>query len=272
MWALALSFVLNDISLSMAVAIALAFAVWATFQFIVEPRFHHETRSAYGSAQWAKTADLKGSGLLGPSGVVLGRHNGRLLRYPTDKHFLTLAPNRAGKGVSAIIPNLLTWPGSMVVIDPKGENAVVAARRRRAMGQKVFVLDPWGITGLGGSRFNPLLSLNPASSDLIEDAALLADSLVVPSAKADDDFWNGEAKSLIAGLLMHIVTTELPEQRHLGTLRAMLTGGEKEFAELLDDMLTNHAASGLVARTAQRCGFRADPAGHSDLMPPPVPI
>ena len=56
------------------------------------------------------------------------------------------------------------------------------------------------------------------------------------------------------------------------TLRAMLTGGEKEFAELLDDMLTNHAASGLVARTAQRCGFRADPAGHSDLMPPPVPI
>src|SRR6185312_189849 len=128
--------------------------------------------------------------LFGSNGIVLGRHGGKLLRHQTDKHLLTLAPNRAGKGVSAIIPNLLTWPGSMLVIDPKGENAIVTARQRHRMGQAVHVLDPWGITGLACSRFNPLLTLAPDDTDLIEDATLLADALVVPGGKAEDEFWN----------------------------------------------------------------------------------
>ncbi len=236
----------------------LAAAVWAIYHLWFEGHFRHETGSAYGEASWAKSRDLKQAGLLNPMGIVLGRMNGKLLRCKTDKHLLTLAPNRAGKGVSAIIPNLLIWPGSMLVIDPKGENAAVTARRRRAIGQKVHVLDPWGITGLGGGRFNPLLELAPDSADLAEDAALLADSLVMPGSKADDEFWNGEARSLIAGMVMHIVTTELPEDRHLGTLRAMLTLGDEQLAELLEDMIDNHAAGGLVARTARRLMQKTD--------------
>ncbi|MBF0561553.1 MAG: type IV secretory system conjugative DNA transfer family protein, partial [Alphaproteobacteria bacterium] len=237
---------------------ALVAGAWLGHDLFLDRLFWHETGSAYGTAHWAKSRDLKGAGLFGSDGIVLGRHHGKLLRHQTDKHLLTLAPNRAGKGVSAIIPNLLTWPGSVLVIDPKGENAIVAARRRREMGQAVHVLDPWGITGLACGCFNPLLALAPDSADLVEDAALLADGLVLPATKADDEFWNGEARSLIAGLVMHIVTTELPEHRHLGTLRHILTLGEQDFAELLEDMIDNHAASGLVARTAQRLMQKTD--------------
>ena len=237
---------------------ALTAVAWAGHEWLFDRRFRHETGSAYGTSHWANSRDLKRAALFGSDGVVLGRYHGHLLRHRTDKHLLTLAPNRAGKGVSAIIPNLLTWPGSVLVIDPKGENAMVTARRRREMGQSVHVLDPWGITGLDGGRFNPLLALAPDSVDLVEDAALLADGLVLPGTKADDEFWNGEARSLIAGLLMHIVTTELPEDRHLGTLRVMLTLGEKEIADLLEDMIDNHAASGLVARTARRLMQKTD--------------
>lgn len=254
---MALDFGLNEVTV-MTICAVLAAVAWVGYHFLGERFYAHETGSAYGQASWAKSRDLKRDGLFNPRGIVLGRINGKLLRYETDKHLLTLAPNRAGKGVSAIIPNLLTWPGSMLVIDPKGENAIVTARRRKAMGQKVHVLDPWGITGLDGGCFNPLLALSPDSADLVEDASLLADSLVLPTTKADDEFWNGEARSLLAGLIMHIVTTEMPENRHLGKLRALLTLGEAEFADLLDDMNDNSAAFGLVARTAQRLLQKTD--------------
>lgn len=238
---------------------ALVAVVWFVgYELLGGRYFRHETSTAYGAAHWAKHRDLKQAGLLGSDGIILGRFGGQLLRHKSDKHLLTLAPNRAGKGVSSIIPNLLTWPGSVIVIDPKGENAIVTARHRHEMGQAVHVLDPWGITGLPRARFNPLLTLGADSIDLSEDAALLADGLVLPGTKADDEFWNGEARSLLAGLLMHIVTTEAPEDCHLGALRTMLTCGEKEFADLLEDMNDNHAAHGLVKRTAQRLLQKTD--------------
>jgi len=240
------------------VVAALAGCVWLGHEFLSDRRHHHETGTAYGAAHWAKPRDLKKADLFGASGIILGRHRGKLLRYVTNKHLLTLAPNRAGKGVSAIIPNLLTWPGSMLVIDPKGENAIVTARHRHEMGQRVYVLDPWGITGLPAAKYNPLARLAPDSTDLAEDAALLADALIVPGSKTDDEFWNGEARSLIAGLIMHLVTTEMPEDRHLGTLRHWLTLGETDLADLLEDMNDNHAAADLVARTARRLLQKTD--------------
>jgi type IV secretion system protein VirD4 len=154
--------------------------------------------------------------------------------------------------VSSLIPNLLTWQGSMVVVDPKGENTAITARHRHRMGQTVHVIDPWGITGMHASRFNPLLWLDPDSADVVEDAMLLADSLVVGSDDPEDTFWAGEAKAFLAGLILHIITTEPRERRHLGTLREFLTFGETEFDWLIDDMRANHAAYGLVARAADR--------------------
>ncbi|MCM0753621.1 hypothetical protein DEA98_29440 (plasmid) [Brucella pseudogrignonensis] len=56
-------------------------------------------------------------------------------------HLLTMAPTRTGKGVGTIIPNLLTADRSVICIDPKGENAKVAARARQQFGP-VHVLDP----------------------------------------------------------------------------------------------------------------------------------
>lgn len=248
---------LNGMNLLTAGAALVAIA-WIGRDLLRDRFFRHETGSAYGSASWAKSRDLRRAGLFGDEGIVLGRFGGKLLRHRTDKHLLTLAPNRAGKGVSAIIPNLLTWPGSVLVIDPKGENAIVTARQRQAMGQGVHVLDPWGITGLARASFNPLMALPPDSTDLAEDAALLADSLVLPATTGDEEFWYGEARALLTGLILHIVTTELPEQRHLGTLRAALTSGKEEFEALLADMLDNTAAYGLVARAAQRLQQKTD--------------
>jgi type IV secretion system protein VirD4 len=252
-----LSFSQDPTTILMAGA-ALATFAWVGHDLLRNRFFQHETSSAYGTSSWATSRKLKRAGLFGSSGIILGRSGDKLLRQQSDKHLLTLAPNRAGKGVSSIIPNLLTWPGSVLVIDPKGENAVVTAKQRRAMGQSVYVLDPWGITGLKRARFNPLSALSPQSANLVEDAALLADGLVVPASKGEEEFWNNEARALISGLLMHIATTETPDECHLGTLRSMLTAGEDAFGELLDDMVDNKSAHGLAARTARRIMQKTD--------------
>ena len=220
--------------------------------------WRHETWSAFGSASWATKHDLDQAGLFAAEGVVLGRFGGRLIRHRTERHLLTLAPNRSGKGVSSIIPNLLTWPGSLVVIDPKGENAAVTARHRREMGQDVHVLDPLGMTGLRGSRFNPLLWLDPRDRSFVEDTNLVADSLHMTHGTEEEIFFSNESKAWIAGDIMHIVTTEPPATRTLATLRAHLTAAEDEFDWLLDDMKSNTAAFGLAARAANRLRQKAD--------------
>jgi type IV secretion system protein VirD4 len=88
-------------------------------------------------------------------------------RFWQDGHILTCAPTGAGKGIGAVIPNLLTYPGSAFVLDLKGENFAVTARARRAMGQSVFLIDPFGITGTAGQAMNWLGSLDPDDPDVV---------------------------------------------------------------------------------------------------------
>lgn len=210
----------------------------------------HESRTAHGTAAWAGRRDLKKAGLLAESGLVVGRDGGRLLRLGADRHVLTLAPTRSGKGVAAVIPNLLTYPGSVVVIDPKGENAAVTARRRREMGQDVHVLDPWHITGLAPSMFNPLDLLG--GENLSEDAALLADAMVQPTGRETDGHWIEEARALLTSLILHVATAAPPHLRNLPHIRHLLTLGPDDFTALLTAMTASGAAGGLVARDANR--------------------
>ena len=93
----------------------------------------------------------------------------------------------------------------MFVIDPKGENARITARRRRSFGP-VYILDPFEISGEPCARSNPLGGLHADSLDLAEDAATLADALVIDSGDAKDAHWNDEAKALIAGVIMYTPT------------------------------------------------------------------
>ena len=165
--------------------LALAVAAWAADFLGLLSLPKHESATAFGTAEWADKAELRRIGLTGGQGLIVGRQGKRLLRLATDRHLLTLAPTRSGKGVSSIIPNLLTYPGSVFVVDVKGENAAITARRRRAMGQAVHVLDPWGISGVKSCAFNPLDLIDLRSPDVAEDAALLADALVIERGGGD---------------------------------------------------------------------------------------
>jgi type IV secretion system protein VirD4 len=210
--------------------------------------------TVHGSARFASEKEAK-AGLGGPRGLIVGRENrrgGKLMRYAGPAHLLTIAPTRSGKGVGAIIPNLLLADRSVLCIDPKGENARVTTRARRRFGP-VHVLDPFGATGLPSAAFNPLDGLDPDSLDIAEDVAALADALVYDSpGQAGEAHWNEEAKALIAGLILHVVCDEESGPRTLATLRDLLTRAPHAWAARLERMAQSPSAGGLVARAAHR--------------------
>ena len=70
----------------------------------------------------------------------------------TDRHALTVAGSRSGKGAAVIIPNLKRWTDNALVVDPKGEAARETWKERLAMGQAVHVLDPFGVADVRSTR------------------------------------------------------------------------------------------------------------------------
>lgn len=233
----------NDIAVSsstsfMAFILGFVVGVAVISKLFVSVTPKTELSNIFGSSRWATLADLKHWSLLGKldegDGLFLGeeKETGTPIVYRGDMHALTVAPTRTGKGATAIIPNLLRSRGSILVIDPKGENARRTAARRKAGGQDVHIVDPWKASieadryGAGAdaallARFNPLDALDPDDPDLATDAMMLADALVVSSER--EPFWTDEAKAMIYGFILYVVTDPHEEgQRTLGRVREIL--------------------------------------------------
>ena len=238
--------------------ILIAAVAWRLLTAPLLRHFGDKADDTHGSARFASRSETVH--LTKSSGLLIGRDpkSGKPLRYDGPSHLLTMAPTRTGKGVGTIIPNLLTVDRSIVCIDPKGENARIAGRARRQFGP-THVLDPFGVTGTLSASFNPLGDLDSQSLDVAEEAAALADALVFDApGEAGEAHWNEEAKALIGGLLLLIVTEEPEYRRNLSTLREMLTLAPSAFAALLERMQGSFSAAGLVTRAANRHLGKAD--------------
>ena len=229
------------------------------------------TGDSHGSARFANRKELKKH--QGGDGLLIGRNpgTGRLLRYDGPAHLITLAPTRAGKGVGTVIPNLLAVDRSVLVIDPKGENARIAGEARRRFGP-VHVLDPFGVSntgtvsGLPSAAYNPLDRLTPDSLDLGEDAASLTEALVMdPAGQVQEAHWNEEAKAILGGLIMFCVCHEDRDRRSLATVREYLTLPPDRLKALLELMQDSDEAGGLIARAANRFLGKADREAASVL-------
>lgn len=165
-----------------------------------------------------------------------------------DAGLVTIAGTGAGKGVSQVIPTLLTYSGSAIVVDPKGEIHAVTARRRREMGQHVVRLNPFGDGS--SSAINPLDLISGRAPSAVDDCYQLARQMVGSSLN-NDPFWDDTARRLIAGTLLFIVT-HLPSQyRELVTLRRIWFASEEDLASILGAMSMSDAHDGLVRETAE---------------------
>jgi type IV secretion system protein VirD4 len=158
-----------------------------------------------------------------------------------DGHLITFAPTGAGKGVSCIIPALLSWDGPAIVIDPKGENYMVTAGRRCAFGHRVVLLDPFGVTGSSVlDKLNPLDLITDAAS-AADDAATIAKLVTQGKYFALDPFWDERAETLITGLILY-ARTRTPALQNLAEVRYIIESSQREQALTAEDMLRSQAA------------------------------
>jgi type IV secretion system protein VirD4 len=142
-----------------------------------------------------------------------------LLLHDNDAHLLTVAPTGAGKGRSGVLPALLTYPGSTLTIDIKGENYLVAARRRRQMNHQVAALDPFRVVLPESAGLNPfdLFALPGSQADC--DAEMLSELVAggVPMM-SKDPFWDITGRGLLTGLIGLTAEDDDPTRRHMGTV------------------------------------------------------
>lgn len=215
--------------------------------------------TTFGSSHWATQEDMEEAGLFGDQGIIIGEAVKDAVRqvfsYTGDRHMLTVAPTRSGKGVSHIITNLLVYAGSVLVIDVKAENCKVTANARRAMGQKVIAVDPMGISGETPARINPMDLIKLTDPEAPEQAMSLAESLVIQSGKASDPFWPAESKAILQGLTLHVAFDEKYEgQRNLGTVRDLLLLPDDQMTALFEEMAASphHVVASCGARQLQK--------------------
>ncbi|RCS25798.1 conjugal transfer protein TraG [Phyllobacterium salinisoli] len=160
--------------------------------------------ATYGSARWAEDKEIRSAGLLGPDGVVLGRYDRDFLRHDGPEHVLCFAPTRSGKGVGLVVPTLLTWPGSCIVHDIKGENWTLTAGFRAKHG-RVLLFDP---TNAQSSAYNPLLEVRQGEWE-VRDVQNIADILVDPEGSLDKrNHWEKTSHSLLVGAILHVLYAE----------------------------------------------------------------
>lgn len=141
-----------------------------------------------------------------------------------EGHMITIAPTGAGKGRGALIPNLLTYQGPVIVIDPKGEAYRVTARRRREMGQTVHVIDPFGLVTEESDSLNPMDAFDIPGVDVSGVAADIARQLSGGKLALRDPFWDVRGHDLSAALIaaVNALHKEEPEKRTLAEVRRML--------------------------------------------------
>ena len=176
--------------------------------------------------------------------ILLGRSGKRLIGIDDDRHACTLAGTRAGKSRTVLMHNLARWPGSVIVPDPKGELAAATADVRRAMGQNVHVLDPFGETSFATAHYNPFDELGFGRPDHVAaDAAIAADSLIVPNER--DPHWTESARNLIRGAILYLMDRD--GRATIRSLRAALSGTKSELEELLTGMTDSLAFDGIVS-------------------------
>lgn len=181
------------------------------------------SRSLYGDARFAKSSEVKKSGLLDGEGVIVGKFNDKYLQLKGQLHVILSAPTRSGKGVGVVIPNLLAWKSSVVVLDIKQENWDITSGFRQKHGQKCFLFNPLA-TDYRTHKYNPLSYISSNPDFRINDIQKIG-NMLFPDKPNTDVIWTATPRSFFLGVVLFLIETG--GKLTLGqVLRETLNGGD----------------------------------------------
>ena len=203
-------------------------------------------RALHGDARFASVAEVRRGGLLGhadktsaPPAILIGRHKGQFLTLPGQLSVMLSAPTRSGKGVGVVIPNLLNWPDSVVVLDIKGENYDITAGYRAKHGQAVYAFSPFD-ENARSHRWNPLTAVRKSPLHRVGDLLTIG-QVFFPndgSGTSSESFFNDQARNLFLGLgLVLLESPALP--RTIGEMLRQSSGKGRSLKDHLSGFITD---------------------------------
>lgn len=249
------------------------FAIVAFFAFakMIFGRKANLYKDVHGSARWATKKDIKKMGILDrDEGVYIGgweepRSNDiHYLRHNGPEHVIAFAPTRSGKGVGLVLPTLLSWRESCIILDIKGENwALTSGWRKNQAGNKVLKFDPSAADG-ESVKFNPLEEINLGSNTEVGEVQNIAMMIVDPDGKGLNDYWSKAGFTILVAFILHTLYKAKNEgySPTLANIYKTINDPDKDIREVLDEMLYyKHKASEphpVVAGAAREALNKAD--------------
>ncbi|CAN7608325.1 type IV secretory system conjugative DNA transfer family protein [Pararhizobium sp. LjRoot235] len=176
-----------------------------------------------GDAAFQDVASLRRGKWFRREGHILGRLGRNILRRQDDRHHLVIGPTRSGKGVGYVIPNALTFSGSMIVTDLKGEIFQHTAGYRKSNGHQVFLFSPGGKKT---HRWNPLDFVRQDRGSRTIDIQNMASILIPETIGSESAVWQGTAQQVIAGVISYVLeSTHYKNRRNLGEVNSIFNAG-----------------------------------------------
>lgn len=177
----------------------------------------------HGAARFAKEGEIRRAGFRASDGIVLGKKGGKFLTFGGSEHCIVEAPTRSGKGVGIVIPNLLSWQESVVVLDVKRENWDATAGFRKKYGQAVYLFNPTDPEGRT-ARYNPLGYIDRTDPDqVVIELQKIATMLFVPPERGEP-FWTDSARTAFVGVGAYLAVADQPFT--IGSIYRLMTTGD----------------------------------------------
>jgi type IV secretion system protein VirD4 len=225
----------------------------------------------HGSARWAEYEDIDQMGYLKSEGVYVGGWwDGKkkihyYLRHNGPEHILCFAPTRSGKGVGLILPTLLAWEHSSVVLDIKGENFALTTGHLKELGHKVLRFDPSDAEG-ASAAFNPLEEIRLNSPLGIPDVQQISSMVMDPAGKGLEDYWGKAAFGFFGGAVLHGLIKTLYEEKRAASLydiAVMLEDPKRPVKDLFNEMLNMDHAKMMAEMFPELVRNNSNPLGQS---------
>ncbi len=193
-----------------------------------------EVRSLHGEARFANAGEIEKAGLFGNTGIIIGKLKNRFLMFPGMQFVLLAAPTRSGKGVGIVVPNLLNFSESAVVLDVKLENFLITSKFRAQHGQAVYLFNPFS-KDAQTHRYNPLGYISDDPRQRVTEILSIGYALYPGAGK--DSFFDDAARNLFLGLCLYLCETPaLP--RTIGELLRQSSGKGKPIKQYLQELVT----------------------------------
>ena len=248
------SYFFKSLNITMFFIIATVFVVFILIRLLAlrKSKTHDDV---HGTAHWMRWDELKETNLLNQKeGVYIGGYeessNLKYLKHNGHEHVLAFAPTRSGKGIGLVLPTLLDWRDSVIVLDIKGENwALTAGWREKYAHNRVLKFDPTALDGLS-VKFNPLEEIRIGERYEIGDLQNIAMMIVDTEGKGLRDYWEKSSFSFISGLILYTIHKTKKENKpypNLTDVYELLN--RDEIKDLLEEMLrSKHHLVSLVGR------------------------